>query len=92
MEIFISILVASGAIGTISNLMVSSVKKLANLSNSYISNPRLVNAGFSLLLSLIAVAAGHQADMGAIQESLTIIVTAGGSWLVAHVLHRSNSL
>lgn len=90
-EIIISIIVASGVLGILSNFLVSAIKWVANNWNVS-ATPRIWNALASLSGALGVVLMGGEADHDVIGSSLTVLVIALVSYTVAHFTHKMNKI
>jgi predicted PurR-regulated permease PerM len=93
-ETIITIITASGILGLAANYIVSFAKKIRDLGMARFGNmnPRVYAACASLLLSIVTVIAGGDADINQVSTYLEIISTALISWAVAHVTHKTNAV
>lgn len=94
MEIFIAFLATSGVLGLVANYLVSLAKAVASWGQKSLFglDPRVWNAIISLLLAIVTVIAGGEANPSDIATYLSIIVMAVLAWVTAHFTHKVNSV
>lgn len=93
-ETIVSFIVVSGLLGLATNVFVSAVKKLRELGLAYAKMfaPRTWAALTSLVLVVITVLMGGDVDTNEVTQYVEVLVYAFGSWLTAHVIHKSNQI
>lgn len=93
METILAFIIASGILGFLANWIVSIAKYLREQGIERLNiNPRIIAASASIVLAFVQVVAGGDADIASLQSALEILVTAGGTFAVAHWTHRANSI
>ena len=93
-ETIVGFVIVSGMLGVVANILVSTLKKLRKLGLSFagVFAPRTWAALSSLGLVVLTVLMGGEADMNEVTQYLEVLALAGGSWLTAHVIHKTNSI
>lgn len=93
-ETIVGFVVVSGLLGVVANILVSALKKLRKLGIKYagVFTPRTWAALSSLSLVVASVLMGGEVDVNEVTQYLEVLAYAAGTWLTAHVIHKTNKI